>query len=161
MNGENGKTQNCIRDVLARIKERILPTVTETARLDELIDAFERSRHSRVLYAVDADNRFLGVIDVNDISQHVLFHYHEPRFDSRALIRIVTSEYARDFIKKEKCTALLDEDYENVLQRMIKNRADEIPVLSEEGEILGDITIVDMIEYYMHKTGRDRLNILP
>ena len=103
----------------------------------------------------------MGVIDVNDISQHVLFHYHEPRFDSRALIRIVTSEYARDFIKKEKCTALLDEDYESVLQRMIKNRADEIPVLSEEGEILGDITIVDMIEYYMHKTGRDRLNILP
>jgi CBS domain-containing protein len=44
---------------------------------------------------------------------------------------------------------------------MIKNRADEIPVLSEEGGILGDITIVDMIEYYMHKTGRDRLNILP
>ena len=160
MNGENGRT-NCIRDVLARIKERILPTVMETARLDELIDAFERSRHSRVLYAVDAENRFLGVIDVNDISQHVLFHYHEPRFDSRALIRIVTSEYARDFIKKEKCTALLDEDYESVLQRMIKNRADEIPVLSEEGEILGDITIVDMIEYYMHKTGRDRLNILP
>lgn len=161
MNGKNGKPKNSIRDVLARIKERTLPTVIETARLDELIDAFERSRHSRVLYVVDDNNRFLGVIDVKDISQHVLFHYHEPRFDSRELIRIVTSEYAKDFIKKERCAALLDEDYESVLERMLKYRADEIPVLSEEGKILGDITIVDMIEYYMHKTGRDRLNILP
>jgi CBS domain-containing protein len=161
MREENARTKSCIKDVLERIHERKVPTVIETARLDELIDAFERSRHSRILYAVDAGNKFLGIIDFKDISMHVLFHYHEVKLGSRELIRIVTSEYAKDFIKKEKCSALMEEDYEHVLERMLKNGADEIPVLSEKGEILGDITIVDMIEYYVYKTGRDKLGIEP
>ncbi len=153
--------KSSIKEMMERIKERTLPTVIETAALDELIDAFERSRHSRILYAVNADNKFLGIIDVNDISKHILFHYHEQGLDSRELIRIVTSESAKDFIKKEKCSALMEEDYELVLERMLKSRADEIPILSEQGEILGDITIIDMIEYYVHKTGRDKLGIEP
>ncbi len=160
MEERDTKVGNCIKDVLERIKGRTLPTVVETARLDELIDAFERSRHSKILYAVNAENKFLGIIDFKDIAKHVLFHFHEPKLDSRELIHIVTSEYAKDFIKKEKCAALMHEDFESVLERMLKSKADEIPVLSEDGDILGDITIVDMIEYYMHKTGRDRLGIV-
>jgi CBS domain containing-hemolysin-like protein len=157
----NAIAKSSIKDMMERIKERTLPTVIDTAALDEVIDAFERSRHSRILYAVDADNKFLGIIDVKDISKHVLFHYHEQGLDSRELIRIVTSESAKDFIKKEKCSALMEEDYERVLERMLKSRADEIPILSEKGEILGDITIIDMIEYYVYKTGRDKLGIQP
>ena len=161
MSKSNVIVKSSIKEMMERIKERTLPTVIETAALDELIDAFERSRHSRILYAVDADNKFLGIIDVKDISKHILFHYHAQGLDSRELIRIVTSESAKDFIKKEKCSAMLEEDYELVLERMLKSRADEIPVLSEKGEILGDITIIDMIEYYVHKTGRDKLGIEP
>lgn len=153
------KVKGCIKDVMQRIHERVLPTVIETASLDEVIDAFERSRHSRVLYAVDKENKFLGVIDVKDISRHLLFHYNETKLGARELIRIVISESAKDFIKKERCSALIEESYERVLERMLKHGADEIPVLSENGDILGDITIIDMIEYYVHKTGRDKLGI--
>lgn len=159
MSGTRAKVKGCIKDVMQRIHERVLPTVIETARLDELIDAFERSRHSRILYAVNAENKFLGIIDVKDISRHLLFHYNETKLGTRELIRIVTSEYAKDFIKKERCSALIEETYESVLERMLKHGADEIPVLSEKGDILGDITIIDMIEYYVYKTGRDKLGI--
>ncbi len=159
MSETRAKIKGSIKDVMQRIHERVLPTVIETARLDELIDAFERSRHSRILYAVDADNKFLGIIDVKDISRHLLFHYNETKLGSRELIRLVTSEYAKDFIKKESCSALIEETYESVLEQMFKHGADEIPVLSENGEIIGDITIIDMIEYYVYKTGRDKLGI--
>ncbi len=161
MSKKNHTRSNHIKDVLKRIKVRSLPTVIETARLDEIIDAFESSRHSKVIYVVGADNKFLGIIDFKDISKHIFFHYHEPKLHSRELIRIITSEYARDFIKKESCSALLNEEFESVLKRMLHKGVEEIPVLTENGKIVADITIVDMIEYYMHITGRDKLGIHP
>ena len=148
--GETKRRENIgrIADVVEKIKERTVPMVDEQATVSEIIDAFVGSCHSRLLYVVDKEKRFKGVISLGNLIRHVFFPYHDSHVDSRNLISIAISETARDFMQRESMFALLSDDAENVLQRMVSYNIKEIPILDEEKKIVADLTIIDFLEQY-------------
>ena len=144
-----------ISDLLEQLKQRKVPVVPKQATVSEIIDAFAASDHSRILYVLDDEGRFIGVLSLGSMIRHVFFHYHDPSIDSRSIISMVVSETAGDFMQREPMFAIHSEDVEDVLQRMIDHNIKEIPILDDEKRVVADITIVDLLKYYKSVKGPD------
>lgn len=152
---KNKRSLGKIADLLEQLKQRKLPVVSKRATVSEIIDAFAVSDHSRVLYVVDDEWRFIGVLSLGNMIRHVFFHYHDPSIDSRSLVSMVVSETAGDFMQREPMFAIHSEDVEDVIQRMIDRNVKEIPILDDEKRVIADITIVDLLKYYKSVKGPD------
>jgi CBS domain-containing protein len=144
-----------IADLVERLKERKVPVVPKGATVSEIIDAFAASDHSRILYVVDDEGSFRGVLSLGNMIRHVFFHYHDPSIDSRSLVSMVVSETAGDFMQKEPMVTMLSDDVEAVLQRMIDHNVKEIPILDDEKRVVADLTIVDLLKHYKCIKGPD------
>jgi CBS domain-containing protein len=144
-----------IADLVERLKQRKVPVVPKRATVSEIIDAFAASDHSRILYVVDDEGSFRGVLSLGNMIRHVFFHYHDPSIDSRSLVSMVVSETAGDFMQKEPMVAMLSDDVEAVLQRMIDHNVKEIPILDDEKRVVADLTIVDLLKHYKCIKGPD------
>lgn len=144
-----------IADLVERLKQRKVPVVPKRATVSEIIDAFAASDHSRILYVVDDEGRFRGILSLGNMIRHVFFHYHDPSIDSRSLVSMVVSETAGDFMQKEPMVTMLSDDVEAVLQRMIDHNVKEIPILDDEKRVVADLTIVDLLKHYKCIKGPD------
>jgi CBS domain-containing protein len=144
-----------IADLVERLKERKVPVVPKRATVSEIIDAFAASDHSRILYVVDDEGSFRGVLSLGNMIRHVFFHYHDSSIDSRSLVSMVVSETAGDFMQKEPMVTMLSDDVEAVLQRMIDHNVKEIPILDDEKRVIADLTIVDLLKHYKCIKGPD------
>lgn len=144
-----------IADLVKQMKQRKIPVVPRRATVSEIIGAFAASDHSRILYVVDDECRFIGVLSLGNMIRHVFFHYHDPSIDSRSLVSMVVSETAGDFMQREPIFAIHSEDVEDVLQRMIDHNVKEIPILDDEKRVVADITIVDLLKHYKSVKGPD------
>ena len=137
-----------IADFVEETRERKIPMVDEQATVSEIVDAFVASYHSRLLYVVDKEKRLKGVISLGNLIRHVFFSYHDSHVNSRNLISLAVSETARDFMQREPMFAVLSDNAEDVLQRMVSYNIKEIPVLDEENKVVADLTIIDFLEQY-------------
>jgi len=149
------RTLGKIADLVERLKQRKVPVVLKGATVSEIIDAFAESDHSRILYVVDDEGRFRGVLSLGNMIRHVFFHYHDPSIDSRSLVSMSVSETAGDFMQREPVFAMLSDKVEDILQRMIDHNVKEIPILDDEKRVVADLTIVDLLEYYKCVKGPD------
>ena len=153
---KNKRSLGKIADLLEQLKQRKPPVVSKQATVSKIIDAFAVSDHSRVLYVVDDEWRFIGVLSLGNMIRHVFFHYHDPSsIDSRSIISMVVSETAGDFMQREPIFAIYSEDVEDILQRMIDHNVKEIPILDDEKRVVADLTIVDLLKYYKSVKGPD------
>jgi len=141
--------------LLEQMKQRKIPVVPRRASVSEIIDAFAASDHSRILYVVDDERRFRGILSLGNVIRRVFFHYHDPSIDSRSVASMVVSETAGDFMQREPMFAIHSEDVEDVLQRMIDHNIKEIPILDDEKRVVADLTIVDFLKYYKSVKGPD------
>ena len=135
-------------DLLETLKGRKVPLVGEEASINDMIDAFVGSEHSRVLYVVDDHQKLKGVVSLGNLVRHVLFLYHDQPVDGRSLVRMAISEKATDFIEHEPVCVRVSDDVEDVLARMIRRNIKEIAVVDEQNRVVGDVTMVDLLGYY-------------
>ncbi len=146
------KSLGKIADLLEQLKQRKIPVVPKGATVSEIIDAFAASEHSRILYIVDDERRFIGVLSLGNMIKHVFFHYRDPSsIDSRSIISMAVSETAGDFMQREPVFAIYSEDVEDVLQRMIDHNVKEIPIIDDEKRVVADLTVVDLLKYYKER----------
>ena len=149
------KSLGKIADLMEQLKQRKVPVVPRRATVSEIIDAFAASDHSRILYVVDDECRFIGVLSLGNMIRHVFFHYHDPSIDSRSLVSMSVSETAGDFMQREPMFAMLSDKVEDILQRMIDHNVKEIPILDDERRVVADVTIVDLLKHYKDVKGVD------
>ena len=144
-----------VADFLKEAKPRNVPKVKEQAGVNELIEAFVQSDHSRIVYVVDDQERLKGIISLGNLVRHFFFHYHDTHIDSRHLISMAVSERAKDFMHENALVARVTDEVEDVLKRMIKNNVKEIAILDSEKRIIADLTIIDLLKYYKHRMGKE------
>jgi CBS domain-containing protein len=137
------------------MEARPLPVISEQASTEEVINAFAGSIHTRLLYVLDGEGKLAGVISLGRLVRHVFNSYHEPKIHSRHLLNTIFSDTAQHLMQKETISALIEEDVEEVLQRMINTNAKEVAVLDQENRLVADLTMVDMLKYYQRLAGNN------
>jgi CBS domain-containing protein len=144
----NEKDPVKIADLIRGMAQRNVPIINEQADIDEIIQAFARSTHSRLLYVVDQKGKLKGFLSLGNLVRHVFFHYHAPHIHTRSFTHMAVSEKAGHFMQRSPQFAVASEDLQEVLQRMIKNNIKEIPIVDEDEKVVADLTIVDFLNHY-------------
>ncbi len=145
---ENKKKNLKIADLITDMEHREVPIINEQADIDEIIQAFARSTHARLLYVVGKKGKLKGFLSLGNLVRHVFFHYHEPHIHTRSLTHMAVSEKAEHFMQRSPQFAVASDDLQEVLQRMIKNNIKEIPIVDEGEKVVADLTIVDFLNHY-------------
>lgn len=142
------RTGLTIAELMERMGKRSLPIIQKEAAIEEVIDAFAGSTHTRVLYVLDDHGRLVGIISLGQLVRHVFSAYHEPAIHPRRLMGLIASETAGDLMRNETVFARLGEQVTDVLQRMIRANVKEIAVLDDDRRVVADLTMVDFLQIY-------------
>lgn len=149
VNPAKDRSQLKLGDVIATVKGRGLPLVSEESTIRELIDVMVRYKHTRLLYVVDKDRKLLGTIALGLLVRHVFCQRHEPNVHPRHIMSMITTEMAKDIMQKKPISAAEDEDVDVVLKRMIQKNVKEIAVLDDQERVVADITMIDLLTFFM------------
>ena len=145
---EKGGEGLLVKDVTARHSRRKLPIVRFDDSIRTVIKAMEYYRHSRRLYIVDVSGRFKGCITLNDLVEHVFHHHQWDSIHPRGLLGVITTEKAEHLMIRETIHAVLEDEVDKVVERMIDKGVEEIPILDEAGNVVADLTMIDLMRIY-------------
>jgi CBS-domain-containing membrane protein len=134
-----------VRDVVARHKNRQVPLIQHDTPIDDLPQAIEWHRHSRQLYVVDEENHLMGNITLGRLVMYVFASSHGSSMNPRHVMGLITCTCAGDLMTEGTLSAGMDERVEEVLERMVDAKVDEVPIVDTKGRIVADLTMVDLL----------------
>jgi CBS domain-containing protein len=137
-----------VRDVVQKHGGRHLPVINRDVHVDEIVEMIEWFRHSRQLYVVDDDDRLLGNITIASLVKHLFIHHHGTSINPRHLLAAMTTETAEDLMLEKPLAAGINEDVDDILEKMVARNVEEVPVLDEGGRVVGDVTMIDLMKIY-------------
>jgi len=140
-----GKTK--VTELVAFLKKKRLPLIDQKANLEDIVTAMIGLEHGRLLYVVDNDRKIIGTISLGLLARHVFSTSHEPQIHPRFLMRMITSETAKDIMQKYPVVTTENELVGTMLKKMIRGNVKEIPVLDREKRVIANLTIVDLLQF--------------
>lgn len=141
------KSHTKVAKLLAPFKERALPVVQETSSIQEVIDAMIRCKHSRVLFVLNDEGQLSGTISLGALVRQVFSRRHGPQIHPRVLIGMITANLAKDIMQAKPLFATGEEEVGAVLKRMLESNLKEIPILDKEQKVVGDLTMIDLLQF--------------
>lgn len=139
-----------VGELLAQIKTSSSSVVVrEDDALDDVIEKMIEARDDRTVYVVDRDDRFLGVLSLGDLVRH---HLADGVYDQKTMnpathiLKFLTQETAGDLMRRQCVVCRPNEKVEAVVRRMARPVLIKvIPVLDEEGHVIGSLDLLDVI----------------
>ena len=127
--------------------------ISEDESLESVIISFVRDPYARGIFLVDSQQRFAGVITRSDLLKWAYLRFgREPgsgrvNISRRDIYRFVFSSKAKDVAHGDWHTLglQLSDDLETALNQMFKHDEIDIPVLDEDGKILGDLKVSEVL----------------
>jgi CBS domain-containing protein len=141
-----------ISEVLAHLEPREVPFAQEDDSIDDVIRVAVRFPHTRLVYVVDEERRFVGTITMGSLLRHIFPHHYEEKVHAHGVLRRITAETARSIMDKGDVFATPEETVDEVLERMAETRAKEMAVVDADRCVIGDVTAVDLLRYFYLKT---------
>jgi CBS domain-containing protein len=143
--GQAQSSSKVVRDVVEVHSTRQLPVINRLTHINKLAESIQWFRHSRQLYVVDDENRLLGIINLECLVRHFFTHHHGANTNPRHLLSIITTETAEDLMLQNPLSVRLDDRVEDVLKRMVTAHVEEVPVTDDEGHVIADLTMIDLL----------------
>ena len=138
-----------VADLIPLLEERELPLIHENADLKEVIRAMIRFDRNRLLYVVDDARRLTGTISMGTLVRQVFSSSYEPQVYSGSIIKTITAESAKDIMQRHPVAATVEEEAAAVLKRMIRTNTKEIPVLNDDGQVIADLKMTDLLRFLL------------
>ena len=134
-----------VRDVVAMHQDRQVPMIKQDTPIGDLSEAMKWHRHSRQLYIVDEQDHLLGNITLGRLVMYVFASSHGSSMNPRHVIGLITCTTAGDLMTGGTLSTGMEDEVEEVLERMVAGNLDEIPVIDSEGRVVADLTMVDLL----------------
>lgn len=145
MTTQYGIRNATVADIISDIERRQIPQVKLDDGVAEIIAAFQKSRHARLVYTVTEDQHLYGAISLGNLAKHILFHLNDREIDNLHLTNMALAETAMDYIDRPVISAELSDSIEAVLSKMLKASIKEIPIVDSQGRLVADLTLVDIL----------------
>ena len=72
-------------------------------------------------------------------------HSHETSMSPRHIMDLLTCETAVELMTESTLTATMDDDLDDLLERMVDRNVEEGPVLDDDGKVVSDLTMIDLL----------------
>ncbi len=119
-------------------------TASPDASLEELLDQFLAQPRAAELYVVDDGQRVIGHISRRRIA-HLILAQHRPVHTRRQIMDRVACGSAREIMRAGFPSARPEEDLDDVLHRQLEHDVADMPVLAEDGSVLGVVNLSEIL----------------
>ncbi len=129
------------------------PILHKDATIKDVIETLLKDPRSRSVYIVDDKNTLIGIIPTSTIlkATHILKGKKtlrkEDTFDA---LKISTARYAKD-IMHPPVYVFEDEDIKDVLESMVTEGYQELPVVNKDKKVIGDLNCLEIIKAIWEK----------
>ena len=122
--------------------------VNEGDRIYEAVEKIAEDRETMLACVVDQDNRLKGIITPREILRAVEIRdfgtTRYPFFEGPQVLHLLTSKYAQD-IMTPPVSVKPEDEVEKAIDIMVDRGFYEVPVVDEEGRIIGEINYFGII----------------
>lgn len=119
-------------------------TVRSDTSLEAAVDELMLGPSLRDVYVVDDDGVLLGHLSHERLLRLVLDEHRHVR-SRRQLMERVAGGVARDLMNSSFPTANPNEELDNVLDRAIEHRIEDLPVVDDRGVLIGAINLTAVL----------------
>lgn len=148
--------QTTVQDFINSLQEsRELPVTAADSSLEDVVRTMVEGHRRRMVYVVDSTGILKGQITLGHLRE-VIFHYYMNTVvrDVIAVTSHITalfiSEIAQDFMDADLVVCRLDEPLHDVLIRLNETGLSDLPVVDDEGRLIADIDILDLLERWLN-----------
>ncbi len=144
-----------VRDVFD-IDRSLAVVVPQSTPFFDVVKQFATRAELRGIFVVDGDKHLTGVITRQDLLHWAANHLGIPDPENESwhdLYRVATANTAQDACRprSDACSVQLDDPLENVFREMFDNELIDIPVVDDEGHIIGDIRLTEILAKVFQK----------
>ena len=123
--------------------------VAESASLREVARKMVEDLKTREVYVVDGEGRFLGVITLRRLARWAFARQVPRDLSPTELLDLISSETAGDLALRKPAYVREDDPFETLLQVMFRYDINEIPVVSAEGRIVGNLNMLEILAAWL------------
>jgi len=127
--------------------------VREEDSLEQVVETVLAHPEAHDLCVVDDDEYLLGVINIKKLFRTLFAHHADPNLMVRHLLELVGSETAGHLMVTDPQSALETDNLGDAIKKMVRNNLGEIPVVTEEGKLLGSVSMGLVFDLWLQ--GRD------
>ncbi|RMG70151.1 MAG: CBS domain-containing protein [Nitrospirae bacterium] len=119
------------------------------ANINELIEQFMKDPALHHICVVDNKDRLLGLVNRKRLFKVLFLHHLSPDTRLSKLLGLVTAETSSDLMLTHVISCREDEGIRELIKKIIVNRIRELPVVDDEGRVLGFVTIPMLLKKWM------------
>ena len=123
--------------------------VPPDAKITDIVRDFVETPSLHHVCVVDADGRLLGLVNRKRLFKSVFSH--NVAADSRVskLLQLHTADTAGDIMITDIITTRENEEIDKVISRMIEKNIRELPVLDENGRMIGFLSLLMLMQKWL------------
>jgi len=119
-------------------------TIRSGASLEDAAQALLGAPECRDVYVTDDLGRVIGHLGFRRLAG-VLLSQHRPTHSRRQMLERVARGPVHEFMDRRFIAARLDENVHHVLHPHMERRVEDIPVLDDQGRLVGVIRLIDLV----------------
>jgi CBS domain-containing protein len=133
-----------------------LPLVPVGACLEEVVRVMVKGHRRRIVYVVEASGKFKGAITLNHLKDIIFRFFLDDRMSNAVVVseritELFTSEKAEQVMTLDLPYCLIDETLGEAVGRMMETNVTDMPVLDQEGRVVADLDILDLLELWLRR----------
>ena len=123
----------------------------ESALLEEVVDRFAHEPYVRAIFLVDSHQRFTGMLRRIDLLKWIYLQLFGKTAGQKAstseVLRLTFAQKAKDLARGDSTNMGVrpSDSLQTAMNQMTAYGEAILPVLDDEGEILGDIRVTDVL----------------
>jgi CBS domain-containing protein len=137
-----------MRKLVRELMVRKLVKIREDEPIYQAVEKIAADRETLIACVVDKDGKLKGIITPRELLKTVEVREFEtvryPFFEASAILGLLTSKYAKDIMCAPR-SVREDEEVENAIYIMLDCGFCEVPVVDQEGRVIGEINYLDII----------------
>jgi len=123
--------------------------VTPEAELAAIVSAFVEAPALHHVCVVDAEGRLLGLVNRKRLFKSIFSHHVAADSRVSKLLQLHTAETSGDIMITDLITTREDEEVDAVISRMIDKNIRELPVLDEQGRVIGFLSLLLLMQKWL------------
>jgi len=139
-----------IRDVHRMIVENAA-TIGPDSSMRQLLERIVEDPRTRHAYVIDENNRLIGSIRLNTVLRRLfpMITAIPSEGGMLTLLSYLSAEKVRDLMNTNPSSVREDNTVADAVQLMTQEQVNELPVVNDSGEVVGEINFLEIIAAYL------------
>ncbi len=131
--------------------------VREEASIFETVERMIDRPLARTAFVVDDQGKLVGMVTLRDLVNHVFEgRYFESKKRGRQMFESIVQTSAMDLAEADPVCVTTDEPLEEAVKKILAHHLEEIPVVDEEGTVIGDLNLLELLSIWLEDSQREK-----